>query len=362
MTVSVVINPTYPVPGRPARVAFHTSSGNFVRAFVTNAPLSSAYREQLDESGASKLQVYQGDSGAVWAFTPDVGGVYTLAVDEVTRGASSYGGGWHRSDASHQTETPIGTTTITLSVGQRLTAPVGAGSDTATLVLWVWGSTIRETTYDVHGEASPALVSAQSDLMRNAIANAGVLSQLQALIGVVASTALGDPFAAMLQVLLEISDHMASSTHHEVSDSENVVPATMIVSPGDCSQFVRQVADIAQRLTRHMRNDANTGGGPGSAGYHSLADLTNTPFVTQATDVASAIVAFADIYRAYEAHRVNTAAHTSADVTQVLPTLSPLLELHRRIVALLPPKSPASSSTENAGVQVLVSGAGMEQS
>jgi hypothetical protein len=362
MTVTASINPQYPVPGREARVTFSASTGDYVRVFVTNAPVSSEYRRQLSETGASQLQVYEGDAGDVWRFVPDVGGVYSFAVYEVTKGASANGGGWHRSPSSNQTETPIGTTSLDVSVGQRLTSAVGANSDTATLVLWIWGSYIRETTFDVHGESSPALIDPSSDKIRNAITASTVKTRLESLIGVTASSALGNPFGVIDTVLKEINDHMINSTFHVSEDTDNNVLSTMIVEPSDPAQFVRQMADLVQRLDRHMRNDSNDGTGSGGSAYHTKADLTNTPLVLQVNDIASAVVAFADVYRAYEAHRVSSAAHPSTDTTNVLPALSLLMDLHRLILQLIQPVTPTSSQTENAGVQILVSGAGMKQS
>jgi hypothetical protein len=116
-----------------------------------------------------------------------------------------------------------------------------------------------------------------------------------------------------------------------------------------------------------MLNDNGQGQGPGSGNYHTVSsvkggDWTNKPIARSFGDTAQARIALADCWRAYEAHRATTGAiHNSADSTNTLSALPPLLALDRAFLSEIQKASPTAPATANAGVTVLVHGAGFTE-
>jgi hypothetical protein len=368
---SLSVSPTYPIPGRPCELTFVlTESGaNFARIWVTDAPLGSDLRAKLTASGTSRLPFHTGDVGEKHPvqFRPDKGGVYTFVVQEYVKG-TSYGGGYQDDPNAAPSETKVGAeATLTLQVGQRVTQRVGVKGDTATLALWIFGSTIRPTTIEVHGEVTPALMSPTSPRAVIAVETTAVKTELANLANASVATALGTLATIVANMVGEINDHLAltSGSVHNAADSDNTLPVGLstTVSPKDLPATVNA---ILKALRQHYTNDDNTGAGPDSAAYHKISsvnrnDRVNLPLFDSAGDLEQAYAALADIWRSYEAHRVLTSVHGAADNTNALAALPTCLKLHKEFLAVLASSSPSSPATVNSGVVTAVSVAGFRE-
>lgn len=120
---TVSTSPQYPVPGRLTPVRFTKSNGaaDYIRVWVTDAPLGSSLKAKLEESGLDREQVHEGDSGSVWKYNFDKGGCYRLTTQEYTRGASSYGGTHEGDPNAANREIIVGSlNNVTLFIGQRM--------------------------------------------------------------------------------------------------------------------------------------------------------------------------------------------------------------------------------------------------
>jgi hypothetical protein len=370
--------PTYPIADREARVSFMlTESGsNYARVWVTKAPAGSKLAGEILESSRSRFVVYQGDGGEnqPWRFTPDKGGRYSFVAQEYTKG-SAFGGGYEGDPLGAPTETKVGgETTLTLNVGEKLTQPIGVSPDNATLVFWVWADTIRKTTLQQHDEASPR-IDADSPTPRTkaAIESTDVQGALAALADVAATTAMGNIATIASEMVTDLNAHNAlGSTVHNAADTANVIPKELgsAPTPRTLPDFVNEALF---KMRRHRLNDhggdagSGTPPGVGSAAYHQLAgngkaDLVNMPLYASVGNLAEAYAALADIWRAHEGHRVNTAVHGSADAANTLAVLPPLLQVHLHYLMALASLSPTAPDTWQSGVTALVSGAGFELS
>lgn len=370
MAVTVTTSPEYPIPKSErapkasARLSFSCSGGgDFVRVFVTDAPPGSEYRRKLDASGTSQIQIHSGNAADTFELSVDKGGKYTLSVQEIAKGAAAYGGGYSTAPDGHQTETLIGTTATAVSFGSRLSMQVGNNEDKCTLVTYAWEDTFRETTVAIHGEKSPALISPSSPRARNAALHADVVTALAALIDVdadVALTALGtviNDLRAKINAHLVFGVHVATDTVNTIGLSFSSTDSPKGAADG--------AAETAKKLRLHMQTDAGTGVGTGT--WHKqlaivTADLKNLQIADTDTRRPGLLNLVADVWRAYEAHRVNTTAHAgSSDTTNTATALPQLLNLCRHFFAALATASPTAPATENGAVTYLVQNAGMTE-
>ena len=362
MAISLITSPQYPTTRKKTNVTFSASGGgNYVRVWVTDAPPGSTFKTQLDEAGATRLQVFDGDVSGTWYFAPDAGGVYTFATQEYTKGASGYGGRYEGDPEGYGSETKIGTeSTRTINVGERLTMPVGTSGHRATLVLWVWDDTIRATTYELHGEVSPALIDSTTPRAETATIASAVKTALTALVDMSANTALGTPSSILANIRTKLNAHIGSGAFHSNADSDNTVAASF-ANASSIDGAAKMVSELSSKLDRHQRNDSGSGTGSAGSPYHnsSGADLTHSRLISSASEVADTIAAIADVWRVYEAHRADATVHTSADGTNTLTALPKLLDLHRAFLVEIASTSPTAPAAANPGVTLLVHGAGM---
>lgn len=365
MAVSITTLPEYPTTKTAARVSFALSGGgNYVRVWLTDAPSASKYKAELTDQQAPRLKQFEGGVADKWDFRPDVGGSYLFAIQEITRG-TTYGGGYkaapgYPGSGSYPGEVLVTESTATIRAGQRLEMPVGVGGDTAKLGLYVWDATIRATTVGVHGEVTPALLNPSSDKARAAIAASTVVTALAALSGVAAATALGTLSTVANNIIDKFNAHRVQGGVHAANDTANVISGSF-KNASSPDALKKTIGEILKKLDRHMRND--DGNGTGSTSYHTNADQTNTLIAPPPGDIAGCVVALADAWRAYEAHRVQGGSvHSSNDTTNTLTALAALPDLHRAFLVQIQPASPTPPSTANSGVVTLVSGAGMKES
>jgi hypothetical protein len=366
MPTTIATTPQYPAAGASVRVDFSvTGGGNYLRGYYTDAPLGSEIKDALAKSGASRIDAFSTDSGKPWLFTPDAGGVYTLQVEQLSKGASDYGGGYEGSPEGFLSETAIDSSTVTLAVGQRVTQRVGFGGDTATLTLFVIGDYVRPSSFDLQGFTSPSLDDARTDKAKTAALNGNVLTAVYALANQAVTTLLGSLSTVFNSLASAYTTHAASHIYHINADTTNALTAADLTP--DSPQGLRQsVTRLVTLLDRHMRND--DGGGTGTAlagsGYHNsdTTDWRNALLVTSGGDTLDTFVAIADAWRAYAGHFGTLALHQATDVVNTPGTLPPLLDLQRLFLAEIQKQNPTAPASVNAGVTALVHGAGFEES
>lgn len=373
---SLSTEPTYPVPGRKMRVVFAlTESGtDYLRVWVTDAPQGSELKKELDDSGKARSQVFEGDGNSAWEFAPDRGGCYRLTVQEYTRGASTHGGAYEDDPNAAPSETKVGSeSSLTLYVGQKLVSQLGVGGDVADLVLYVFDSTIRATTLEIQGEVSPRIENPSSDRARSAMVDSSVQTNLAALDGDVVATAIGTVSTIASDIVTNFNSHLDQASVHQNDDEDNGV------NPGFGSAVTpetmpRVLTETLTKMRRHMLNDAGSGPGTVNDGadppvltpYHDVGgakfDWTNLPLFVSVGDTASSYRALADIWRAYEAHRVSTTVHDAADSTNDLAALPALLTVHRYFFAALAALTPTVPDTQSTGAQLLITQTGAKES
>lgn len=368
--------PTYVVPNVEATLTFTLgeTGANYARIWCTAAPAGSKLRKLIDESTQSRVELFTTDAGSTSPikYTFEKGGAYTLVSQEYTRGASVYGGGYENSADSAPSETKVGSEhTITHYVGQRMTSKVGAGANTATLVVWVWNATIRKTTLFAHKEASPTIEKPSSPSAAATIDASAVVTALANLVDVAVSTAVGTVATIVSEMITKINAHepLTTSATHANADNDNAIALgyATATTPAD---LVASVSAILLSLRRHYTNDnvaAGTGaGGVDSADYHHPAsakvnDYLDAPLFRSVGSLEEAYRALADIWRSYEAHRVSTAVHGAADSTNTLTTLPKLLLVHKAVFDVLAAASPTTPPTQSSGAMLLLQQAGFTE-
>lgn len=364
MSISLSSSPAYPVVGN-VKVTFAATTGNFVRLYVTDAPVGSKLRAELDASDEARIMVFEGDIGESYSLVADVAGVFVFSAEEITKGAATYGGGYQGAPNSYQTETILSTTTaLTVAIGQRVVATVAG----LTLALWIWGDTIRATdAVGPTGEVTPALTAPVNATARaKAAASASaVRTALVALGGVTVATAIGDIGAVVSDFRAKFNAHIADATAHDSADTDNTIDGergSVGGTYGTEQSLAEVVKHLAQQYQRHATN-TDAANGVGSGDYHdvggTVADWANVPQPLTGNGITDAHFGLAGLWSAYEAHRVSTTVHDSADATNALASLPPLLELYRRIAAETNAGSPTAPASENSGAVLMTTAGGM---
>lgn len=366
MTVTVSQTPTYQLPNKTFYMTFSATDGNFVRVMVTAAPPSSGYAQRIIDEETSELEIGATATGQVWTgFEPDAPGVYTLKAYELTVGASTYGGYFESDTDGYSTETVEGSTTLTIYVGQRLESTIGTPADNATLVLHVWNSTVRATTVEQHGIDSPDLINPSSARAETFVSDSGVVAALANFEDRAASTVASAAYSVLDNELVEFEDHLLQAGVHAANDTDNTPAVASLRNALTEEQLVTSVAELQRLYRQHCENDAGAGGGAGSASsnYHTIGDRINGPIAPPPSDYASAIFAVADLWRGYEAHRVSTVFHSSADTTNSLTALTTgsLLALCKEVSDVLATPTPTAPSTDNPGATSLVHRGGFKR-
>lgn len=362
MTVTVSQQPTYQLPNQQWFLTFSATVGNFVRIMVTGAPESSGYAQKMLDQETSELEIGNAATGQVWlGFEPDVPGVYTLKVYELTVGASGYGGYFSTDTDGYASETVEGSTNLTFYAGQRLESDVGTPADAATLVLHVWNATVRPTTRELHGEDSPALIDPTSPKAETFVADSSVVAALAAMENVAATTVAASASAVYANIYAKFAAHLTQASVHYANDTDNT-PASGLGEPTNEEQLVTAVATLQRLMRQHFENDPGDGTGAGAGSYHGATDVADGPLAPPPSDYASAIFAMADMWRAYETHRAKgSSVHNAADSTNTLTALTTgsILALCKELSDVLVTPTPTAPSTDHSGATVLVHRAGM---
>ncbi len=370
--------PTYPPPNRDTSVTItlQESGANYVKIWVTAAPPGSELRKKIDgtKDPRNRYEVYKGDGGvnSPWRFRFDKGGKYTFAIQEYTRGASTFGGGYQDDPDGAPSETKVGSEyTPSLHIGQRMTLPIAVGNDSLTLVFWIWAANIRATSIAVHGEESPALQNASPTARAQAAQeSAAVISALAALVGGDDSAAFGTPSAIIGNgsggLIKEYNDHRTQAGVHDANDSNNVVPAGL-ASAASAKNLADAVNELLRFIRQHYTNDiveAGTDAGRDTAAYHDVSgkknDNVNMPLF-QGVSERDAYIALADIHRSLAAHFASTAVHDTADATNTLTALPTVLALASAIFAVWASPTPAVPATQSTLAMAAIAKAGAEE-
>jgi hypothetical protein len=366
--------PTYAAPGREIKILLTLTNptANFVRVRVTNAPPGSYYRKKLDDSTQNRFDAFSGEGGSSHPWRSnnfDVGGKYTLVVQEYVRGASGYGGGYQKSPDGAPSETKVGTeTTLELFVGQRLTSPIKVGEDAVTVALWVWGDSIRQTTVADHGEESPAL-TADSATPRASVAveSATVQTALNVLRNQVVTDAVGNVGTVLADIIAKWNAHLSQASVHQNNDGVNGLAVGLGGSPS-AGALATAIAEILPRVRNHYTNDATFGAttfGRDSGDYHNVSgkknDNANLPTVQGVSDLTDGYWAVADLARSYEAHRASVDVHDSADGTNALSARPLLMQLGEAVLVIFAATAVTSPATQSTGAMKLITAAGFSE-
>ncbi len=355
--------PLYPAPNRPlsVRFALEDADATYVRVWCTDAPAGSKLKADLTKSQQSRLQVYEGDGGTAWTNgTFDRGGAYRFVAQEYQLLAENYGGSYEGDPDAAPSQTKVGAeASLVLYVGQRMTCPLGFGQDKATLVLWVWDDTIRATTVNAQGELTPTIVGSQTPRATSAAATPDVIDALADMDGVTASSASGPLSSSLNDIIDKFGTHLTQSGVHNTGDTDNAISDAFSGNPTP-QTLPRVVSELLSKVRRHFAND--NGGGTNSDTYHSAVDWTNMPLFTSGGSLAESYAAIADLWRAYEEHRVSEDVHADPDTANALGPLPKILVVHREFLRALAALSPIVPATQSVAAATLMQQAGFTES
>ena len=152
---------------------------------------------------------------------------------------------------------------------------------------------------------------------------------------------------------------------HASADTVNAVLDSFQSNVLNPNGLARSANELLLQLSRHMNND-DAGDGIGTSEFHAvssgMADMENTIIASSANeqDPLSALRLIADLHRAYEAHRIDTSYHDSADTTSggTLPVLPALFSSFN---AQLQDDTPTAPDTANPGAVRLIHSAGFKE-
>lgn len=353
MPASITTKPQYAVPGRRTSVIITPADGstNFVRVWCTAAPAGTAIRKQIDDARLARALLYDGPPGELhpWRTTFERGGVYTVVLQEYRKG-NDWGGGYFGDPRGAPSETQLGAEqTLFLVVAERMLHELGFGSDTATLVIYMYSTAVIATTVAVNGEDSPAIIDPSSARALKASGNSDVLAEIA---GFVDQSILANPAATFVALCQKFDAHLTASGKHTNDDTDNAITPEVYGGLGFStnSDTLVQAMDVAaQKLRAHFLND--NGDGPGSGNYHIVSaeergDWRNLPYVSSGGP-DGAIRMLGDLVRALAAHVMDTNVHLATDATNE-PTALDVVELHRLFLEALSLSSAAEGQSAGA--------------
>ena len=335
--MTVTCSPTYPVAGEEVTLTQTvTISGTPVAIELPAYDLTS-----FPPNSAASVGVLVDDSDTrIATFTPDVAGDYAFTVtayDEFAAPPAYDGDG-----AGVVRQVVTSSESYTLRVGEQMDLVIAALGHAVTLRLKVHNGTVT----------SSELVSSTTDKAYAASQDATVITKLAALVDVGASSIGPALPAAITTFATKYNAHRVDATAHPAGSGDNdTVNAYLPTQPYDQSQSIVQLNQLRATLYAHL-----TGASTNTISWHNADDTKNIIVAPPATDLASAIVLYADLWRVYEAHRVQTAApasHPGADVTNSLSAIDKLSDLIKTILAYLASDTPTvPTGLEDGAVQL----------
>lgn len=355
MTVSLATNPQYPLPG-VVPITATADTGNFVRLWITDAPIGSKLKGDLDNADGTRLKVFAISSGDTSEQVLDKPGGYVFVAQEYTRGAAAgNGGGFEGDPKSFTTETKVGSEqALTVYVGDCMTLRVGTPSrGYATLCVYVWNDTIRETSVATHGVSSPQLISATTPIAAAAAGASSVTTALAALIDSTTTSLTNDLTDLWDELRTKIPLHFNSAVFHANADSANdTAIEDLPADPVSPEGWSRSIAQMARALRQHFTNGGESL--TGASRYHAPADYENLQLLSvpseSGADLATAFSSLATIRAAYEAHRADATYHAAADTTNTIAaTVDKVLALNAAFVGAMAPLQPTAAANQNPG-------------
>lgn len=370
-TISTI--PDRAVPRRNTAITFTktNAAADYLRVWLTDAPVGTPERAQIEDSGFGRILFHEGDSGSRKEFVPQKGGKYRLVTQEYTLISGSHGGSYENDPNAAPRETKVGSeSNVTLTIGQRMVMECGASPDVADLVLFVFDDTIRATSLDIHGETTPVIKGGSTNRANMALATTAVRTAVSGLVDVTVATAIGTVSTILSEMVTDFNAHLDEASVHANDDTDNDLDSGFGSAPTP-AEMARIVTALLRSLRQHLLND--NGQGPGTAGtdpatgdatpdpYHSAFDYTNLPLFESASGPES-YRALADIWRSYEAHRANATIHDAADSTNTLTALPALLAVHSAFFSQLAAISPTVPDTQTSGAVQLMTQVGATES
>lgn len=371
------VNPTYPIPNREVKVIVNASvtNTNFFRVWVTVAPTNSALDNNIKSTTdpRNRFKVYEGSGGVNFPFIAEYtkGGKYTFVVQEYIKG-SGYGGAFEGDPNGSDSEALNGSEyTLYVYIGQRLTQIIGPQDNQASINLWVWDNTIRQTYKSIHGEDTPSITAeTPTNLVKAAIESDTVATALANLINTNPSTVIGDLSFYALHYVYGWNIHTSTAIIHSSSDVINELNNSLLTAytPSTLKDLVN--AGIAAQ-TAHFSNDNSLDKtltptdpiGPGAADWHTIPDKNDLPVYTSVGSFAEAYGGLVDLYRTFLNHAANTDAHTAEDSTAIgdSPDLSLLMKVHKEFLSIIADTNPSPPLAQSTAAQILISGAGFKE-
>lgn len=377
MAITLTTTPVYALPGDAVPLtATVDTAANFVRLWCTDAPEGSVLKNRLVKENATQIEILPPKttpSGGIAVSVPfnaqfDVGGRYTFSAQEYTQGATSTGGGYANDPQGYSSLTPIGALqTLYVYIGQRMTQYIGSAAyGSGSLLVYVWNDTIRETTVTTHGLVSPAIIDTSTPRAAAAASASGVLTQLALFKNAAVSTLSPNLAALITEMKADIPKHFNNTgpagpvNYHQnpptgnTPDTDNDTAIEALSSRvGTPEALVRAAQVLSGRLSLHMSNGAS-----GESYYHAkepdYENALTANGVGSAADLSSAFAAIADVYRAYEAHRIDATSHVVPDTNNAITTvLGPLLSLHKEFLSAMRTLSPAAAGGQQTAAVVL---------
>jgi hypothetical protein len=374
LTASIAPVISTPLPGRVKLQAALTGGGNFWRAWCTSAPVGSHFRLELDSNLVSVPAAAEGVASDVPEVDLDVGGAYTFSVQEYTKGATDYGGGYAESPDGYQSETKVGVPVDSvIYVGQRMVTTVGAPQyGQAQAVVWVFNTRIEPTSLKVHGVATPAFVNPSNGRAAVACQNPTALATLATLGGVPAATVIGALDALCTEMRTDIPLHFnnkPATLYHtdalgaDLSDTDHDTDIEQLPAvPATPAGFVAFFNTVRANLAQHMASKPRQYHQPAAGFAPDYVNALLAPLPSGA-DMAQVLVAAGDIYDMYNRHIKDATVHRNVDVTNQLTTaLGQLTQTHRDFVAAMRPLAPTVPAALNPAAVQLVHGAGFQES
>jgi hypothetical protein len=329
VTISYSPDPVY--AGEEVTLSATTvpTTGTIARWQITSVPSGSA----VDTTAA----LVNADGSPASTFTPDVPGAYgvraavSLQIDGIPR--------FPFDPAGRSREVLLTPQTSTVYVAERLDIPIRTlFGDGATLRLAVANNTVKAASF----------VDPLTELGRTAALDATVVSSLAAAVGSTASTlAALDTGARDLLTNYERHRVLTSGAVH--AGSGDTVNASLSEPPYSTKGAIDALNELRDKLVDHMR--AGTTGGT----WHTADDTKNLPIASKAADPASGLVLRCDLWRAFEAHRVQIATPTvhGASDTTALSALNAIEAVVRDYLSALVTTSPSTPTGEQTGAEYL---------
>ncbi len=376
MSVSITTLPTFLLSGKRARITATATVGNRIKISCTAAPVGSALRADLDQDQRTRIEVAEIDSGKPFDLPLDkfdVAGIYRLHVEEIRHKTWTQGYDRQRPPAGYVEDAIVSTGQDQLFFAPRLTSPVGTQEHRGELVLYVdEDNQIAKTTVEMHGEATPAIVSSSpTTQFATVLEDPNVRAALTALVSQDVNTALGDTTAIVSDLVTKTRAHTALAAGiHDIGDADNRVPV-QFASPMAPKDLPAYVSLHLQYMRRHHENQ-DASGVYAAGAYHKPSgtlktDYANMPIIDAVGSLAEAYAALAELWRCHTGHVADIPSQWHGTPTSgydpafyTLNALPPLLEVHRRVFEVLASFSPDVPNTLSDGASMLINRAGFE--